>query len=162
MVEGSVPSGLRPSRGLSSITRLAESKNISGRKKRHRLYVIAVTGSDSVDFYVGQTTRLVENRLKQHQSRKKERYAAKIFQKERGTADHLRYDLFEGLPYFTEKKVAEQAEGILADVIETQLKATVECDVLRKRKRKRTAAAKTSHKAVKAQPKAAKKAPARG
>lgn len=84
MVEGSVPSGLRPSRGLSSITRLAESKNISGRKKRHRLYVIAVTGSDSVDFYVGQTTRLVENRLKQHQSRKKEKYAAKIFQRKRG------------------------------------------------------------------------------
>ena len=157
-----IPSGLRPSRGLSSIARLAASKNVPGRKKRHRLYVIAVTDSDSVDFYVGQTTRLVENRLKQHQSRKQEKYAAKIFRKKRGTADRLRYDLFEGLPYFTEKKVAEQAEGILADVIEAQLKATVECEVLRKRKRKRKEAAKAGQKAVKAQPRSVKKGPASG
>lgn len=161
-MEEPIPSGLRPSRGLSSIARLAANKNVPGRKKRHRLYVIAVTDSDSVDFYVGQTTRLVENRLRQHQSRKREEYAATIFLKKRGTADHLRYDLFEGLPYFTEKKVAEQAEGILADVIETQLKATVECDVLRKRKKTRKEAAKTGQKAVKAQPRAVKREPARG
>lgn len=161
-MEEPIPSGLRPSRGLSSIARLAANKNVPGRKKRHRLYVIAVTDSDSVDFYVGQTTRLVENRLRQHQSRKREEYAATIFHKKRGTADHLRYDLFEGLPYFTEKKVAEQAEGILADVIETQLKATVECDVLHKRKKTRKEAAKTGQKAVKAQPRAVKREPARG
>ena len=161
-MEEPIPSGLRPSRGLSSIARLAANKNVPGRKKRHRLYVIAVTDSDSVDFYVGQTTRLVENRLRQHQSRKREKNAARIFQKKLGTADHLRYDLFEGLPYFTEKKAAEQAEGVLADVIETQLKATVECDVLRKRKKTRKAAAKTGQKAVKAQPRAVKREPARG
>ncbi len=161
-MEESRPNGLRSSRGLSSIARLAANSNVPGRKKRHRLYVIAVTDSDSVDFYVGQTTRLVENRLRQHQSRKREKNAARIFQKKRGTADQLRYDLFEGLPYFTEKKVAEQAEGILADVIETQLNATVECDVLRKRKRKRKEAAKSGQKAVKAQPRAVKRERARG
>ena len=149
------PNDLRPSRGLSSIARLAANKNVPGRKKRHRLYVIAVTDSDSVDFYVGQTTRLVENRLKQHQSRELGQRAAQIFRKFRGTAQHLRYDLFEGLPYFTDKKIAEQAEGILADVIEAQLRAKVDCDVLRTRKRKRAAARKSGTSP-------AKKATARG
>ena len=149
----SVPSGLKPSRGLSTITKLAQSRNRPGLPKRHRLYVIEVTGADDVDFYVGQTTRLVENRLKQHQSRELGQGAAQIFRKFRGTAQHLRYDLFEGLPYFTDKKVAEQAEGILADVIEAQLRAKVDCDVLRTRKR---AAARKSGTSP------AKKATARG
>jgi hypothetical protein len=62
----------------------------------------------------------------------------RVFRSGRATAFKLRYDLFEGLPYFTEKDTAEKAEGVLADVIEVQLRARVECDSLRERKRSRT------------------------
>ena len=68
----------------------------------------------------------------------------------------MRYDLFEGLPYFTERDTAKVAEGVLADVIETQLRVGVACDVLRARKKKRTAAESAREKtAKKAAPKKA-------
>jgi len=132
MSDNVTPEGLRPSKGIASIWNLAVKKNVEGRRKQYRLYVIEVSDSESVDFYVGQTRRLVENRLRQHQSRLKAQKASRIFRKKRGTAKCLRYDLFEGLQYFTERKVAIKAEGILADVIKTQLKARVDCDALRR------------------------------
>lgn len=138
MGKGAVPSGLRSSRGISTIWRLAERGNLDGRAKRFRLYVIEISESSVFDFYVGQTSRKVEARLAQHQSRQGEQYAARIFRNGRGTALKLRYDLFEGLPYFTDKETAETAEGVLADIIEAQLHARVECNALRDRKRSRT------------------------
>ena len=140
MSDNLTPVGLRPSKGIATIWNLAAKKNVGGRRKQYRLYVIEVSDSESVDFYVGQTRRLVENRLRQHQSRLKAQKASRIFRKERGTAKCLRYDLFEGLPYFTEREVAIKAEGILADVIKTQLKARVDCDALRSRQKRKTAA----------------------
>lgn len=137
MDQGAVPPGLRSSRGISTIWRLAERGNIDGRAKRFRLYVIEMNESAALDFYVGQTSRKVETRLAQHQSRQREQYAARVFRKGRATALKLRYDLFEGLPYFTEKETAEKAEGVLADIIEAQLHARVECNALRDRKRLR-------------------------
>jgi hypothetical protein len=141
-VDGEIvtPNGLKSSRGIRTIWKLAATQNKQGRRKQYRLYVIEVTESETVKFYVGHTRRTVENRFKQHQSRDKEKLSAKIFRKNQGTAAKLRYDLFEGLPYFTERDTTEVAEGVLADVIETQLKAGVDCDVLRGRKKKRTAA----------------------
>ena len=156
------PHGLKPSRGIRTIWKLAATQNKQGRRKQYRLYVIEVTESETVNFYVGHTRRTVENRFKQHQSRDKEKYSAKIFRKHQGTAAQLLYDLFEGLPYFTERDTARVAEGVLADVIKTQLKAGVECDVLRARKKKRTAAegagGKTAKKAVPKKVAPAKKA----
>lgn len=137
MDKTAVPPGLRPSRGISTIWRLAERGNIDGRAKRLRLYVIEMTEGSAFDFYVGQTSRKVETRLAQHQSRQLEENAARIFRNGRATALKLRYDLFEGLPYFTEKETAEKAEGVLADVIQVQLHARVECNALRDRKRLR-------------------------
>jgi len=149
----STPPGLKPTGGIRSIENLAQQHNKPDRAKRYRLYVIEVTDSDDVDFYVGQTSRKVETRLAQHQSRSRENKAAKLFEKHRGTAERLRYDLFEGLPYFTERDTAIRAEGILADVIKTQLKARVDCDALRGRERARRAARKSSApKAVKVSP----------
>jgi len=148
MTAESTPPGLKASRGLRSIENLAHQHNKPGRAKRYRLYVIEVTDSEDVDFYVGQTSRKVETRLAQHQSRNSEKYAAKLFKKNRGTAERLRYDLFAGLPYFTERDTAVQAEGILADVIKTQLKARVDCDALRGRERDRRAAQKASRPAA--------------
>ena len=151
MSDNVTPVGLRPSKGIATIWHLAAKKNVDGRRKQYRLYVIEVSDSESVDFYVGQTRRLVENRLKQHRSRLKAQKASRIFRKERGTAKCLRYDLFEGLPYFTERKVAIQAEGILADVIKTQLKARVDCDALRSRQKKRKTAEQSKKPAAKKQ-----------
>ena len=144
MTTGVTPPGLKPSRGIRSIESLAQQHNKSGRAKRYRLYVIQVTDSDEVDFYVGQTSRRVETRLAQHQSRSPEKKAANLFKKDQGTAQRLRYDLFEGFPYFTDRDTAVRAEGILADVIETQLKVRVDCDALRGRQRARRAARKAS------------------
>ena len=156
------PHGLKPSRGIRTIWKLATTQNKQDRRRQYRLYVIEVTESETVNFYVGHTRRTVENRFKQHQSRDKEKYSAKIFRKHQGTAAQLLYDLFEGLPYFTERDTAEVAEGVLADVVETQLKAGVECDVRRARKKKRTAAegarGKTAKKAAPTKAAPAKKA----
>ena len=149
--ENVTPVGLRPSKGIATIWNLAAKKNVEGRRKQYRLYVIEVSDSASVDLYVGQTRRLVENRLRQHQSRLKAQKASRIFRKKRGTAKCLRYDLFEGLPYFTEREVAIKAEGILADVIKTQLKARVDCDALRSRQKKRKTAVQSKKPAAKKQ-----------
>jgi predicted GIY-YIG superfamily endonuclease len=153
MATESTPPGLKPSRGLRSIENLAQQHNKPGRAKKYRLYVIEVTDCADVDFYVGQTSRKVETRLAQHQSRSADQHAAKLFKKNRGTAHRLRYDLFEGLPYFTEKETSVKAEGILADVIKTQLEARVDCDALRAREReRRDAGTNSGPMAVKASP----------
>lgn len=146
--EDDIPSGLRQSRGLQRIWDLARRKNEPGRQLRYRLYVIEVSGSPDFVYYVGSTSRKVETRFRQHASGNKEDKAAKLFWKFGATAKELRYDLFEGLPYFSDRETAEQAEGILADVVETQLKAAVNCDVLRSRKREREVA-KAERKSVK-------------
>ena len=158
MSDNPTPVGLRPSKGIATIWNLAAKKNVEGRRKQYRLYVIEVSDSESVDFYVGQTRRLVENRLRQHQSRLKDNNASRLFRKKRGTAKCLRYDLFEGLPYFTEREVAIKAEGILADVIKTQLKARVDCDALRSRQKKRKTAVQNKKPAAK-KPAAKKQTP---
>ena len=75
------PHGLEPSRGIRTIWKLAATQNKQDRRKQYRLYVIEVTESETVKFYVGHTCRTVENRFKQHQSRDKEQKSAKIFRK---------------------------------------------------------------------------------
>ena len=160
--ESVTPHGLNPSHGIRTIWKLAATQIKQNGDEQYRLYVIEVTESETVKFYVGHTGHTVEHRFKQHQSRDKEQNSANIFRRNRGTAAKLRYDLFEGLPYFTERDTATMAEGVLADVNETQLKAGVECDVLRSRKKKRTAAegarGKTAKKAAPKKAAPAKKA----
>ena len=56
-----VPHGLKPSRGIRTIWKLAATQNKQGRRKQYRLYVIEVTESETVNFYVGHTRRNVEN-----------------------------------------------------------------------------------------------------
>ena len=138
------PPGLKPSGGVRRIWELALTKNEKHSSTPFRLYVIEVGESETVKFYVGSTGKTVEERLNQHQSRDKEKMAAKIFCKKLGTALMLRYDLFKGLPHFAERDIAEKAEGILAAVIEAQLKVGVECEVLKARKTKRGRAASNS------------------
>jgi hypothetical protein len=143
------PIGLKLSQGVRKIWRLALTQNQEARCQRFRLYVIEVGGSDKYEFYVGQTGLTVETRFEQHQSRDKDMKSAKIFCKRYGTPLRLRRDLFEGLPYFTERKTAITAEGVLADVIQTQLKARVNCDALSTRQRRRASAVSLKKKIVK-------------
>ena len=160
--ESVTPRGLNPSHGIRTIWKLAATQNKQYGDEQYRLYVIEVTESETVKFYVGHTGHTVEHRFKQHQSRDKEQNSANIFRRNRGTAAKLRYELFEGLPYFTERDTATMAEGDLAEEIETQLKAGVECDVLRARRKKGTAAesarGKTAKKVAPAKKAALKKA----
>lgn len=142
----SAPPGLKLSGGIRTIFTLASTHNQVERKKQYHVYVIEVGNSDTIKYYVGSTSQSVEKRFEQHQSRDKDKNAAKIFRKHQGTALILRFDLFEGLPSFTDRETAEIAEGVLAEVVETQMKAGVECDVLRGRKRQRTTAAALKNK----------------
>lgn len=135
------PPGLKLTGGIKSIWRLARSNNDPGKPARFRLYVIEVGNSDTVDFYIGETSHTVEHRFDQHRSQLKDKKASKLFYRDMATAQCLRYDLFQGLPEFTDRDTAIKAEGLLADVVETQLKVRAHCDALNSRKRHRQEAA---------------------
>lgn len=148
--EMTAPSGLTFSGGIQTIWELAERHNRAGQPQKYRLYVIEVAQSDKFGFYVGSTSRKVETRFEQHASGDKDQNAAKLFHNQGAIAACLRFDLFEGLPYFTERKIAEQAEGVLADAIQTQLKTPVNCNMLNKHVRSRAQAAEKARKITKA------------
>jgi hypothetical protein len=61
----------------------------------------------------------------------------------------LHYDLFEGLPYFTEGATAEKAEAVLANIIDAQLDGGVVGGGLKGRRKLRAKAAASKRKTVK-------------
>lgn len=138
------PPGLKLTGGIKSIWRLARSNNDPDKPARFRLYVIEVGNSDTVDFYVGETSHTVEHRFDQHRSQLKSNNASRIFYAKGAIAIRLRYDLFNDLPHFTDRATARRAEGLLADIIKTQMKAHVHCDGLKKRERHQSDAKKRS------------------
>ena len=88
----------------------------STRSPRH-LYVIRIERrhpSINFDFYVGQTGRTPEIRLKQHRTGYK---AAKCFRKSRALALGLSYDLMWELPRFFDDDSAKLAEKFLTQII---------------------------------------------
>jgi hypothetical protein len=117
-----VPPGLRPSRGLVGIHRLAAAEPDSLGPPIYQLYVLEVEDPLAVvpyDFYVGVTKESPEKRRAIHA--KGGLYAAAMFKRDGVTPGPLRPDLTQGLPRFRCRVCAENAEGRLARVIATQL-----------------------------------------
>lgn len=118
------PPGLRPSRGLVGIHRLAAVEPDSIGPAIFQLYVLEVeddSGFVPYEFYVGVTKESPEKRRETHA--KGGLYAAAIFKRAGVHPGPLRPDLTEGLPRFRCRACAENAEGRLARVIATQLGA---------------------------------------
>lgn len=116
------PPGLRPSRGLVRIHRLAAAEPDSLGPAIYQLYVLEVEdrqGEVPYEFYVGVTKESPEKRRVTHA--KGGLYAAAIFKRAGVKPGPLRPDLTEGLPRFRCRACAENAEGRLARVIATQL-----------------------------------------
>ena len=116
------PPGLRRSRGLVGIHRLAEGEPKSLGPPIFQLYVLEVDDPDGqvpYHFYVGVTKESPEKRRTAHA--KGGLFAAGIFKRDGVSPGRLRPDLTDGLPNFRCKACGENAEGRLARVVATQL-----------------------------------------
>lgn len=117
-----IPPGLRRSRGLVGIHRLAEAEPEDLGPPIYQLYVLEVDDPDDqvpIDFYVGVTKESPGKRRATHA--KGGLYAAGIFKREGVRPGRLRPDLTAGLPRFRCKACGENAEGRLARVVAAQL-----------------------------------------
>ena len=114
--------GLRGSKGVRGIQRLAWAEPESLGPAIYQLYVIEVVdplGKSRYSFYVGSTRQSPEKRARAH--KEMTLWGSKLFKIDGVSPGALRVDLTKDLPRFRCEACAKAAEGRLARVIKAQL-----------------------------------------